>query len=118
MGETSPQRSAKTDWGCAAVGSGPAWQFGCPGYSVSIVSFESALVRETGWEAVKLDVGVVGADSVWEAGTLSYVHPHDSLQLHLRLRGYGPIRLVRMAVNVLAREPLLIVLGQDELGSQ
>ena len=111
MGETSPQTSAKIDWGCAAVGSGSVWQCGSPGCSVSIVSFESALVRETGREAVKLDVDVVGVVSVWEAGTLSYVRPHDSLPLHFRLRGYEPIRLVRMAVNVLAKGPLLIVLG-------
>jgi hypothetical protein len=48
----------------------------CPSYHpVSIVSFESALLRETGWEAVKPEVDAVVVYSVWDVGTLSYVRP-------------------------------------------
>lgn len=75
-----------------------ASQSGCPRYSVSTVRFESALVnsRETDLQAVKPDVDVDGDGSVSNAGTPSYVRPRNSLRL--RLRRYGPIHLVRMAV--------------------
>jgi hypothetical protein len=107
-GETSPQRSAKIDWGYAGVGSALARRYGFPSYSVSTARLESALVRETDREGVKMDAGVAVDDSVSEAGKAIYVRSHNSLPLPLRLHGYGPIRLVRMVVNVHASEPLYL----------
>lgn len=85
------------------------WQYGFPSCSVSTVRFESAPVRKTNPEAVKPDVGVaVDGFSMSNSGTPIYVRAHNSLPFLLRLRGYGPIHLVKMVVSVRASELLYL----------